>query len=191
VLLIQRSWRGHAGRTRLWRQLVATSQQKKVARHGGLFGIGKGKEQTRGLQLEDDCLVYVHKAGRKPKRILFSSIAAVESLAHPSRWRLRMRKGDNYEFNAGSAVGRSAWVHCVSYNMRKAFARHWNPTLDLLTASGRLSSTRRSSGGSSRSTPRSTPSSTPRATPSKHDSEVSLGGGTPKKRGSSLRPSAN
>jgi len=189
VLLIQRSWRGHSGRKRLWLELVATGRQKKVARRGGLFGIGKGKEQDRGLQLEADCLVYVHKAGRKPKRIPFTSVAAVEPLADPSRWRLRMRKGDNYEFNAGSAVGRSAWVHCVSHNMRKAFAHNWEPTLDLLAASGRLSSTCLSSPASSRSTPRSTPPSTPRATPSKQGSEVSgVGGVTPKRRGSSLRP---
>jgi hypothetical protein len=192
ALLIQRSWRGHAGRMRLWRDLVSTGQQRKVARRGGLFGIGKGKEQNRGLQLEADCLLYVHKAGRKPKRILFTSIAAVEPLPDATRWRLRMRKGDNYEFNAGSAVGRSAWVHCVSHNMRKAFAKTWDPTLNLLTASGRLSSTRRSSSAASSTTPRSTPSNTPRAAPTKQGSNVSSqsGAGSPPKgrRGSSLKP---
>ena len=204
ALLIQRSWRGLAGRLRLWRELVATGQQKKVARHGGLFGIGKGKEQERGLELRTDCLIYRHKAGRKPKRIPLIDIAAAEPLDDPCRWRLRMRKGKNFEFNAGTAVGRSAWVHCVSHNMRLNAKLHWNSALDLLGISDRLSrrfsarsspsrSPRRSVGGSSTSTltPRSPALSTPRRSAPTSPGGVSTPGSTRRsffRRASSRKP---
>lgn len=53
-----------------------------------------------------------------------------QALPGATRWKLRMRAGADYEFDATSAVGRTAWVNCLRRAVQRRTMQKWESTLN-------------------------------------------------------------